>query len=156
MTPFYYLILFLCTSVFGCVMGAYFGTVDYRVRHDEPLITADGYCPACRHRLPLLHQIPILSWIVLKGRCRFCSEPIPVRYPLIEGGFLLFYGVSFLLLWRHPLVLAAAWYLFFTLLLLLRCQGHYRSALKGWSIFAGYHLLFSALLLILLSALSAG
>ncbi len=154
MTSFHFIVLFICASLFGGVMGAYFGTVDHRVRHDEPLITTGCYCPSCRHKLPVHHQIPILSWIFLKGRCRFCHEPIPVRYPLIEGGFLLFYGVSFLLLWRRPLVLAAGWYLFFTALLLLRCQGHYRSAFKGWCIFAGYHLLFTALLGIILAALS--
>ena len=153
MTPLYFTVLFLCTLAFGSVIGAYFGTADYRIRNNEPLVTSCCYCPKCRHVLPLLHQIPILSWIFLGGKCHYCKEPIPLRYPLIEGGFLAYYGVTFLLFWRRPLLLPCVWLGFAAVLLLLRSRRLSRSLGKGILIFAAYHLLYGFLLCAVLASL---
>lgn len=149
-----YFLLFLCTIAFGSVIGAYFGTADYRIRNDEPLVTRQCRCPKCRHILPTVHQIPIASWIFLKGRCRYCHAAIPKSYPMIEGGFLLFYGITFLFLWSDPGILVCLWILFIAVILLFRCQGHFRSMIKGLLIFTGYNLLYGTLLLILHMALA--
>lgn len=153
MTTYEFLILFLCTAAFGSVIGAYFGTADYRIRNDEPLITTQCYCPKCRHILPTIHQIPIVSWLFLRGRCHYCHSEIPKSYPIIEGGFLLFYGISFIFLWNYPVMLVSLWILFIAVILLLRCQGHFRSMIKGGIIFTGYNLVYGALLFILHMAL---
>lgn len=152
MTPFYFVILLLGTMCFGSIMGAYFGTAEYRIRTRQPLVTAYCYCPECSHSLPLLHQIPVISWIFLRGRCHFCSNPIPLRYPLIEGGFLLYYGLTFALLWTHPLMLPLAWMAFVIPLLLFRCHPN-RFLGKGILIFTCYHAVYGLILLIILSAL---
>ncbi len=136
-SPFW--ILFLCSMAFGGIIGAYFGTADYRVRRDEPLITSRCYCPLCGHPLSPFQQIPVVSWFLLGGRCYYCHEPVPVRYPLIEGGFLAYYGVSFCVLWGHPLLAVVSWFLFVCALLLWRCDRHYRSMAKALAVFAGYH-----------------
>lgn len=151
-TPEFFL-LFLCTTAFGSVIGAYFGTADYRIRNDAPLITKKCYCPKCRHILPTIHQIPIVSWLFLRGRCRYCHAEIPKSYPIIEGGFLLFYGISFILLWDNPVVLVCSWLVVIAVLLFLRCQGHFRSMIKGLIIFTGYNLVYGTLLLILHKAM---
>ena len=153
MTLFYFSALFFCSLVFGSVMGAYFGTVDYRVRHDEPLVTSECYCPACHHTLSGIYQIPIISWIALRGRCHYCKAPISIRYPLIEGAFLLYYGITFLLCRRHPVILSFLWLGFTVILLLLRCERHFRSSFKAIIIFAGYHLFYLFILLIIYAAL---
>lgn len=153
MTTYEFLLLFLCTAAFGSVIGAYFGTADYRIRNDEPLITRQCHCPKCRHILPTIHQIPIVSWLFLRDRCRYCHSEIPKSYPIIEGGFLIFYGISFIFLWNYPVMLVCLWILFIAVILLLRCQGHFRSMIKGVMIFTGYNLVYGTLLFILHMAL---
>lgn len=152
MTPFYFAILLLCTMCFGSVIGAYFGTAEYRIRNCQKLITASCYCPSCRHSLSLYHQIPVISWIFLRGKCHYCNSPIPIRYPLIESGFLLYYSVTFVLLWKHPFLLPFLWMGFVVLLLLLRCPLN-RMFGKGLLIFAVYHAVYCLILQIILSAL---
>ncbi len=153
MTTFEFTILFLCTVILGSIIGAYSGTVQYRIQCDEPLITKECHCPSCRHTLPILHQIPVLSWLFLKGQCYYCHSPISKSYPLTEGGFLLYYGLSFLLLWHRPIVLTCLWLLTILIILFLHCQGHFRSMIKGFLIFAGYHMLYGTLLSFICAAL---
>ncbi len=151
MTPYYFILLFFCSALFGGTIGAYFGTADYRIRNGEPLITSECHCPRCGHTLPLTHQIPVVSWFALRGRCRFCGEPIPARYPLTEAGFLLWYSLGYLLLWRHPAIMLAVWYLTVSLLLLLRGLPHLKALLKAEFIFSAYHLLYGTVMIAVLS-----
>ncbi len=48
------------------------------------LVRKPSHCPRCKHRLSALDNIPVLSWLALRGRCRYCREPISVQYPLVE------------------------------------------------------------------------
>lgn len=153
MTLSYFLVLFACSLVFGGIIGAYFGTAEYRIRNDLPLITGQCYCPACHHSLAALQQIPIVSWLALGGRCHYCKAPIPWRYPLVEAGFLICYGLLFLILWRHPVLMLCSWFVFVYTALLLRCRGHIRSLLKGLAIFAGYHSAYGTVVLCIYAAL---
>lgn len=153
MSAFHFFVLFLSSVLFGAVIGAYLGTADYRIRHDEPVITSKCYCPECHHTLAGIYQIPVISWFLLGGRCHYCHAPIPLRYPLIEGGFLLYYGTTFLLLWKYPVSLLMLWFGMLCITLFLRCQGHYRSLVKGLSVFAGYHLFYGIAFLSIYAAL---
>lgn len=153
MTLSYFITLFVCSIVFGSVMGAYFSTAEYRVRLDEPLMTAHCYCPVCRHTLSIFYQFPVVSWIALRGRCHYCNSPISIRYPLTEAGFLLYYGVTFILCWRHPFMLSCLWLGFIVILLLLRCKKHFHSCMKAAMIFTGYHVFYLTVLLIIYAAL---
>ena len=56
--------LLLTSLIFGTTMGAYFCTMEYRIRNDLPIITADCFCPSCGHRLPLIHQVPIIYLVL--------------------------------------------------------------------------------------------
>lgn len=142
-------ILFISSSLFGLFLGAYYGTMEYRIRSNLPLVTAGCFCPSCGHSLPLRHQIPVLGFLFLKGKCRFCHAPIPLRYPLTEGGFLLYYGSTFCLFRRTPVVYLILWYGALCLLLIARCGKQYRSLRKGLLIMAIYHAVIAALYLIL-------
>ena len=142
-------ILFISSSLFGLFLGAYYGTMEYRIRSNLPLVTAGCFCPSCVHSLPLRHQIPVLGFLFLKGKCRFCHAPILLRYPLTEGGFLLYYGATFCLFRRTPVVYLILWYGALCLLLIARCGKQYRSLRKGLLIMAIYHAVIAALYLIL-------
>lgn len=146
MTTVEFTIVFLCTAVFGTMIGAYLGTAQYRIRSGEALITKNCHCPACSHTLPILHQIPILSWFFLGGKCHYCHSSISKIYPVTEGGFLLYYCVSFILLQSRPIFLTCLWIFSVSIILLLQCGGQYRSLLKGILIFSGYHILYGTLL----------
>lgn len=146
-------ILFIVSLLFGCIIGAYYGTIEYRIRHDLPLITLSCSCPACHHTLPGWQQIPILGWLLLKGRCHFCSQPIPIRYPLIECGFIIYYGCTFLFFRHHPAIFLLLWYLFICFILISRAKRHYRSLAKGILIMSLYHFVISLLYICLYAAL---
>lgn len=141
--------LFPFVIAFSAIIGAYTTTIEYRIKQDLPLVTSDCYCPFCGHPLSILHQIPILSWIFLRGKCHYCKHPIPLRYPLIEAGFIFYYCNSFLLFHSRPAVYLVLWFLFVTLFLLIRSDRHYKSLVKGLSIMYSYHLLFSFVLLLI-------
>lgn len=147
MTQTAFLILFLSFLAFGSVIGAFFGTADYRIRHKEPLLTSHCFCPSCHHKLADIHQVPIVSWLLLGGKCHYCKTPIPLRYPLIEGFFLLSYGFLFLIFWRQPLLLLGLCLTLVCILILLRCKGHFLHAFRGIAIFLGFHAFYGGFLL---------
>lgn len=149
----HYFIILLCSILFGAAMGAYFGTTDYRIRNDKKLMTKDCFCPICHHKLSITQQIPIVSWVYLRGRCYYCNAPIPFRYPLIEGGFILYYVTSFLLFLRRPAIIPFAWFGFVCSILVVRSIGHFRSMIKGVAIFASFHAVYGLLLYAILSSL---
>lgn len=87
------LILFCWAGLFGLVVGSFLNVVIHRVPRDVPFFQARSYCPECKNQLRLYHNIPLLSYLFLRGRCGFCKTAIPFRYPLVEvlNGLLFIY-----------------------------------------------------------------
>ena len=158
MTAYPFCVLLIGSFLIGSVIGACFCTADYRINTDKALITAKCICPECGHTLLLTDQIPVISWLLLKGKCRYCGNPISVRNPLTEGCFMLFYPVCFAIFHNTPWLYLLLWYVFVTAGLILKCHGHIRSLIKGISIMTVFHLAISALYLVLDTAVrySAG
>jgi leader peptidase (prepilin peptidase)/N-methyltransferase len=73
----------LC-GVFGLLVGSFLNVVIWRVPRDESVVHPRSRCPACGNQLRGVDNIPVLSWLFLKGKCHFCGEPIAIRYPLVE------------------------------------------------------------------------
>jgi leader peptidase (prepilin peptidase)/N-methyltransferase len=73
-------------ALFGLVVGSFLNVVIHRLplEGESVLRPLRSRCPSCRRELTAADNIPLLSWILLRGRCRTCRWPIPVRYPLIE------------------------------------------------------------------------
>lgn len=88
----YDLILFYATSLvatlsffaLGAAVGSYLNVIVYRVPRKLPLTFSRSSCPACDAPIKLSDNIPIISWLRLKGRCRDCQAPIDIQYPLVE------------------------------------------------------------------------
>ena len=78
--------IFLYTIIF--IMGAFFGSfytlAVYRIPLKQNIIYMHSYCPKCNHKLGVLDLFPILSYIFLGGKCRYCKNPIRIRYLLLE------------------------------------------------------------------------
>ncbi len=72
-------------GVFGAVFGSFLNVVAYRLPRHESLARPASRCPGCGTPVKPYDNIPILSWLILRGRCRTCAEPISPRYPLVEG-----------------------------------------------------------------------
>jgi leader peptidase (prepilin peptidase)/N-methyltransferase len=71
-------------GVLGTIVGSFLNVVTYRLPRHESLITPASHCPGCGAPVKPYDNIPVLSWLLLRGHCRQCGERISVRYPLIE------------------------------------------------------------------------
>jgi leader peptidase (prepilin peptidase)/N-methyltransferase len=100
-------------GVYGLVIGSFLNVVIYRVPRKESLVRPRSHCPNCETMISPRDNIPVVSWLLLRGRCRHCGERISVRYPLIElftGVMFAAMGARFAHSWALPayLVLTAA------------------------------------------------
>jgi leader peptidase (prepilin peptidase)/N-methyltransferase len=72
-------------GVLGAIVGSFLNVVSYRLPRHESLISPASHCPKCGTPVKPYDNIPILSWLLLRGRCRSCAAPISPRYPLVEA-----------------------------------------------------------------------
>jgi len=79
--------LFVITFLFlmGLIWGSFLNVVIYRTSHGSSPLSGRSVCPKCKHLIPWKYNIPLLSYLILKGRCAYCHKSISVRYPLIES-----------------------------------------------------------------------
>src|SRR5581483_1403469 len=70
-------------GTFGAVFGSFFNVVAYRLPSGMSLSKPGSACPACKTPIKPYDNIPVLGWILLRGRCRACGEPISARYPIV-------------------------------------------------------------------------
>ncbi len=68
----------------GLAVGSFLNVVIYRLPRGESVVKPRSRCPKCGHQISGLENIPLLSWVALRGKCKACKEPISPRYPLIE------------------------------------------------------------------------
>ena len=76
-------------GVLGAIMGSFLNVVTFRLPRRESLVTPRSRCPSCGAPVRPYDNIPILSWLLLRGHCRDCSARISPRYPLVEAGTAL-------------------------------------------------------------------
>src|SRR5258708_9180840 len=75
----------------GAVVGSFLNVVIHRSPREESIVFPSSHCPHCTAPIRWYDNVPLLSWLVLRGRCRACRGPIAVRYPLVELANGLFY-----------------------------------------------------------------
>ena len=71
-------------ALYGLVVGSFLNVVIVRVPSGESLLRPPSKCPMCETPIQVRDNIPVISWVLLRGKCRSCGEPIPVGYPLVE------------------------------------------------------------------------
>jgi leader peptidase (prepilin peptidase)/N-methyltransferase len=82
-------------GAFGAAIGSFVNVLAYRLPRRESIVKPRSRCPHCETQIAGYDNIPVLSWFLLRGRCRHCKASIPVRYPLVEAlTALLFVGVG--------------------------------------------------------------
>lgn len=100
--------LVVTTAVLGLLIGSFLNVVVWRVPRGESIVSPPSACPRCGGRIAARDNVPVVSWLLLRGRCRGCGEPISARYPLVEGGTAaLFAGAAAVIgpSWALPAVL---------------------------------------------------
>jgi leader peptidase (prepilin peptidase)/N-methyltransferase len=79
----------------GLAVGSFLNVVIHRVPRRESIVRPGSHCPECDSPIKNRHNVPVVSWLVLRGRCHSCESRISPRYPLVEGGTaLLFVAVT--------------------------------------------------------------
>jgi leader peptidase (prepilin peptidase)/N-methyltransferase len=88
--------------VLGLLLGSFLNVCIYRIPLGKSIVHPPSSCPQCGRRIRFYDNLPVVSYIILQGRCRYCRHPIPFHYPMVEAlfgvlSFVLFikYGLSF-------------------------------------------------------------
>jgi leader peptidase (prepilin peptidase)/N-methyltransferase len=95
----------LCFFALGCIMGSFLNVCIYRMPLELSVVSPPSHCPHCKYAIPFYLNIPLVTWLALRGRCKNCGAPISPRYFIVE----LLTGVAFLGCWlefgvaNHPL-----------------------------------------------------
>ncbi len=85
-------------AILGLVIGSFLNVVVYRVPLGRSIVSPPSACPVCNAPIRPRDNIPVLSWLLLRGRCRDCRATISIRYPLVEAGTAgAFVGVALLM-----------------------------------------------------------
>lgn len=99
-----YAVLYLFVFILGACIGSFLNVLIYRIPRKMDFVRGRSMCPACGHMLSPLDLAPLVSWIALGGKCRYCGAGISRRYPLIEAATGLLAVAS---VWRfQPTVMA--------------------------------------------------
>ena len=75
---------FIFVFAFGAIVGSFLNVVIHRVPNEESIVFPNSACPKCKTPIKAFDNIPILSWLILGGKCRNCKEKISPRYPAVE------------------------------------------------------------------------
>ncbi len=70
--------------VIGVVLGSFYNVVIYRLPNSETISKGRSHCPKCGNTLKAIDLVPVLSWVFLRAKCRYCKAPIAWRYPFVE------------------------------------------------------------------------
>jgi len=102
-------------TLLGLLIGSFLNVLVLRLPARESVVAPGSRCPRCKTPLRWYHNVPLVSWLALRGRCAFCKEPISWQYPAVEASTAVIWGANVALLGATPE--AARAILFVTLLL---------------------------------------
>ena len=93
-TLYNYILFWIC--VFGLCFGSFYNVVILRSLSNESLVFPGSKCPKCNNKLKPWHNIPVFSYIFLRGKCAFCKEKISIQYPIIELTTMFLFAFCFI------------------------------------------------------------
>lgn len=79
-------LIVVASALLGLAIGSFLNVVIWRVPRHESVVSPPSHCPGCDAEIAPYDNIPVLSWLILRGRCRRCGVHISARYPLVEAG----------------------------------------------------------------------
>lgn len=102
-------IKYIIVFVFGSLIGSFLNVCIYRMPRGLSIVKPSSRCPSCSTPIKFYHNIPVISFMLLHGRCKYCNTKIPLRYPIVESLNALFYAAviwRFGLDWHTPVLFA--------------------------------------------------
>ncbi len=117
-------ILWIPAVLLGFAVGSFANVVAYRVPLDRSVVSPGSACPSCDHPLAWRDNIPLLSWLILRGRCRHCSARISIRYPLVEAATAALFVAATLVIGALWVLPAYLWFVGVTVALTLTDLDH--------------------------------
>lgn len=106
-------------ALFGLIFGSFINVVAYRVPAERSVVAPPSACPACNHPIRHRDNIPVLSWLLLRGRCRDCGARISIRYPIVEAATAGLFAATVLVIGVEPELPAYLWFVAVALTLAL-------------------------------------
>lgn len=107
MTKFELAYLLTSSFILGAVIGSFLNVCIYRIPEGESVVTPRSRCPHCLTTIRWYHNLPVLSWVLLKGRCAYCGAAFSIRYPLVEALTGLLFALFFFRFGFHQVTLVA-------------------------------------------------
>lgn len=104
-------------TLFGLLFGSFANVVIWRVPRGESIASPGSHCPGCQTPIAWHDNIPVVSWLALRGRCRSCGEPIALRYPVVEAASGVLFAAAALKFGPGAQAVVAAFFLWFLLVL---------------------------------------
>jgi Type II secretory pathway, prepilin signal peptidase PulO and related peptidases len=77
--------MIIFVTLLGLLIGSFLNVCIYRIPRNESIAFPPSHCTSCNHKIKAYDLIPVVSWIILRGKCRSCGERISIKYPLIEA-----------------------------------------------------------------------
>ncbi len=99
-------VIYTLVAILGLCVGSFLNVVIYRVPEGMSVAFPSSHCPKCGYNLRWYDNIPILSYLILGGKCRKCREHISIRYTLVEIANMLLWLLSAILFWKESIVYA--------------------------------------------------
>lgn len=100
--------LIIIFAVLGLCLGSFVNAAVWRIKVKKDIVHDRSECVHCHHKLAASDLVPIISWLMLGGKCRYCKKPISSQYPLVELAVMLYFVLSYLL-WPVALDTPYAW-----------------------------------------------
>ena len=113
-------------AFFGLLIGSFLNVVIYRIPAGLAVVRPPSACPRCGHRIRVRDNLPVVSWLLLRARCRDCRSPISIRYPLVEAGTAGLFGLTAWLLGPVWVLPAFLWFVGVTVALTMIDFDHRR------------------------------
>ena len=116
----------LLVGLLGLAIGSFLNVVAHRVPEGRSVVSPPSACPSCETPIAPRDNIPVVSWLVLRGRCRHCGEPISPRYMVVEVATALLFAATTLVVgvdWTLP---AHLWFVGLTVVLIVTDFEHFR------------------------------
>lgn len=111
-------------ALLGLAVGSFVNVVAYRVPLGRSVVTPGSACPHCEQALGWRDNIPIVSWLMLRGRCRYCNARITVRYPIVEAATAALFATAALVIGADWVLPAYLWFVGVTVALTLTDLDH--------------------------------
>lgn len=101
-------LLIIILTILGICLGSFVNAAVWRIKVKKDIVHDRSECIHCHHKLAAIDLIPVLSWVLLRGKCRYCKKPISAQYPIVELLVMLYFVGSYLL-WPTSLDSSYAW-----------------------------------------------